>query len=96
MLRDTIREMPGFPPRLALELEHLVLSHHGAREMGSPVEPMTLEADLLHWADQSSAKGNDFSEAVRDPDLFPADEEFSVRKSWRLDRRVWRRPAAWT
>jgi 3'-5' exoribonuclease len=55
MLRDTIREMPGFPPRLALELEHLVLSHHGAREMGSPVEPMTLES-LLSTADDLDAK----------------------------------------
>jgi 3'-5' exoribonuclease len=56
MLRDTIRELPDFPPRLALELEHLVLSHHGAREMGSPVEPMTIEALLLSTADDLDAK----------------------------------------
>lgn len=56
MLRDAIRDIPGFPARLALELEHLVLSHHGARAMGSPVEPMTLEALLLSTADDLDAK----------------------------------------
>jgi len=56
MLRDAIRDTPDFPARLALELEHLVLSHHGAREMGSPVEPMTLEALLLSTADELDAR----------------------------------------
>ena len=56
MLRDAIRDLPDFPPRLALELEHLVLSHHGAREMGSPVAPMTLEALLLSAADDLDAR----------------------------------------
>jgi hypothetical protein len=56
---------------------------------------MTLEAELLHWADQMSANGNNFIEAIDDVDLFPGEEEFSVRKSWRLDRRVWRRTHGW-
>ena len=98
MLERRLRTLPEGTLTAAqeIELHHFILSHHGRMEFGAAVEPMTLEADLLHWADQSSAKGNDFSEAVRDSDLFPADEEFSVRKSWRLDRRVWRRPAVWT
>ena len=98
MLERRLRALPEGALTMAqeLELQHFILSHHGRMEFGAAVEPMTLEADLLHWADQSSAKGNDFNEAVRDPDLFPADEEFSVRKSWRLDRKVWRRPASWT
>jgi hypothetical protein len=56
---------------------------------------MTLEAELLHHADQASAKGNDFNEATGDPDLFSGDEAFSVRESWRLKRRVWRRTHRW-
>lgn len=56
MLRDAIREMPGFPPDLQIELEHLILSHHGARELGSPVEPMTIEAFILAAADDIDAK----------------------------------------
>ena len=57
---------------------------------------MTLEAEILHFADQSSAKGNDFAEAVQDTELFPdAEMEFSARRSWRLERRVWRRTHTW-
>jgi 3'-5' exoribonuclease len=78
-----------------LELHHFIQSHHGIPEFGAAVRPMTLEAELLHYADQSSAKGNDFTEAVSDRDLFPADESFSVRTSWRLERRVWRRRHEW-
>ena len=47
---------PGLPPDLAVELEHLILSHHGARELGSPVEPMTIEAFILAAADDLDAK----------------------------------------
>jgi 3'-5' exoribonuclease len=56
MLRDAVRNRPGFPPALAMELEHMVLSHHGARELGSPVEPMTIEAFILAAVDDLDAK----------------------------------------
>lgn len=36
---------------------HCILAHHGRREWGSPVEPQTLEAFILHSADMMSAKG---------------------------------------
>ena len=55
MVRDVIREMPGFPDDLRVEIEHLILSHHGSRELGSPVEPMTVEAFLLAKADDLDA-----------------------------------------
>jgi 3'-5' exoribonuclease len=80
-----------------LELHHFIQSHHGIPEYGAAVRPMTLEAELLHYADQSSAKGNDFAEAVVDRELFPTGEEaFAVRNSWRLERRVWKRDHSWT
>jgi 3'-5' exoribonuclease len=79
-----------------LELHHFIQSHHGILEFGAAVRPMTLEAELLHYADQTSAKGNDFAEAVVDSELFPAEElEFSAKRSWRLERRVWRRKHRW-
>jgi 3'-5' exoribonuclease len=56
MLRDAVREIPGFPEPLAVELEHLVLSHHGSKELGSPVKPMTPEALVLAAADDLDAK----------------------------------------
>ena len=55
MVREAIREIPGFPDALRIEIEHLILSHHGARELGSPVEPMTVEAFLLAKADDLDA-----------------------------------------
>ena len=56
MLRDALREHPDVPREMALELEHLILSHHGAKELGSPVTPMTPEAFILAAADDLDAK----------------------------------------
>lgn len=55
ILQEALRELPAVPPALALELEHLILSHHGAKELGSPVEPMTIEAFILSAADDLDA-----------------------------------------
>lgn len=75
-----------------LDLQHMILSHHGALEFGSPVQPMTAEAEILHWADEASAKANDMLECLDDPDHFPGEKEFSDRRPWRVGRRIWRRP----
>jgi 3'-5' exoribonuclease len=77
------------------ELQHMILSHHGSLEFGSPVQPMTTEAELLHWADEASAKADSFGEALQESDLFAAGDEVSTRKAWQLDRRIWRRPFQW-
>ncbi|MEO6223623.1 MAG: HD domain-containing protein, partial [Vicinamibacterales bacterium] len=51
MVRETARQIPGFPHDLQLQIEHLVLSHHGEKALGSPVEPMTVEAFILASTD---------------------------------------------
>lgn len=56
MLKALLQGLPGFPPELALEIEHLILSHHGSKELGSPVKPMTAEALVLAAADDLDAK----------------------------------------
>ena len=56
MLECAIRETPDFPGELALRLKHLILSHHGNLEHGSPVVPMTVEAMLLHYLDNLDAQ----------------------------------------
>ena len=76
-----------------VELQHLILSHHGSLEFGSPVQPASAEAELLHWADETSAKGDAMNEALEDADLFPEGGAVSSKRSWQLDRKVWRRPA---
>lgn len=58
--RDLVRErtaaIDGFPEELRLQLEHLVLSHQGRFEFGSPVQPMTPEAIALHAIDDLDSK----------------------------------------
>lgn len=56
MLREKIAELPGFPERLRVLVEHMVLSHHGRYEFGSPKLPMTPEAVLLSALDDLEAK----------------------------------------
>ncbi len=51
-----IAEIDGFPPQLRILVEHLVLSHHGKYEFGSPKLPMIPEAVLLHYVDDMDAK----------------------------------------
>ncbi len=68
MLRDAIREDPAFPPDLAVALEHIVLSHHGLRENGSPVLPQTLEALIFAAVDDLDAKVFQFRKHVADDD----------------------------
>ena len=75
-----------------LELQHLILSHHGSLEFGSPVQPATPEAEILHWADETSAKVDAMNTALEDAELFPEGAALSVKKAWQLDRRLWRRP----
>jgi 3'-5' exoribonuclease len=71
--RRLAAEIP--PPCTELEREillHLILSHHGRLEFGSPVLPMTLEAEVIHWADNASAKTGSISEALANPGNFPS------------------------
>ncbi len=56
LVREVAMSIPNFPPELLTQVEHLVLSHHGSRELGSPVEPMTAEAFILSMADDLDAK----------------------------------------
>lgn len=56
MVEDAIREVPGFPPTVRDLLLHMILSHHGSLEYGSPKVPVFLEAMLLHQLDTMDAK----------------------------------------
>ena len=51
-----IAAIPGFPPELATLVEHLILSHHGSLEFGSPSLPQTREAIALHFLDDMDSK----------------------------------------
>ncbi len=56
ILADKFRELPNFPPELRNLIEHLVLSHHGKYEFGSPRLPVFAEALVLHYLDDLDSK----------------------------------------
>jgi 3'-5' exoribonuclease len=66
MVREAAQAIPDFPETLRTQIEHLVLSHHGSYEFGSPVEPMTVEAFILSAADELDAKINQVRQAISD------------------------------
>jgi len=65
MIRDwEVANSDVFPNDLAIQLKHLIVSHHGEYEYGSPKLPMTLEAVMLHFLDNMDAKLFQFSQAM--------------------------------
>jgi 3'-5' exoribonuclease len=56
MVADKLRGLPDFPPRLRSLVEHMILSHHGHLEFGSPKLPQFPEALLLHYLDDMDSK----------------------------------------
>jgi 3'-5' exoribonuclease len=56
MLHEKIGAVPGFPENLKILLEHLIISHHGEYEFGSPKLPMFPEALMLHYLDDLDSK----------------------------------------
>jgi 3'-5' exoribonuclease len=71
MLNEKVRRVPDltgepFPAELLLRLKHMILSHHGTYEFGSPRLPMTPEAIALHYLDNLDAKIHSFTRDIRE------------------------------
>ena len=64
LIRDTAAKIEGFPQKLVMLLMHCILSHHGELEYGSPKVPETIEAFILHCADNMYAKTKMFEEML--------------------------------
>ena len=56
MITEKIQEIENFPADLAMLLKHIMLSHHGEYEYGSPKRPKTLEAMIVHTADNTDSR----------------------------------------
>ncbi len=65
MVGERIRKIPGFPVKLANELKHCILAHHGELEYGSPKKPALLEAVALNFADNTDAHLETMIEALQ-------------------------------
>jgi 3'-5' exoribonuclease len=69
MIEERLRRLPDFPRPLATLLKHLLLSHHGQYEYGSPKRPKTLEAVILNFIDDLDSKINGVRTHIeREPD----------------------------
>lgn len=64
LLRHAIEKIENFPVEYANELSHMILSHHGDPEMGSPVMPLTIEAAILHHVDYMESQVNAFTHVI--------------------------------
>jgi 3'-5' exoribonuclease len=87
MVREAINGIPGFPDELRGQIEHLIASHHGVREHGSPVEPKTVEAFILASIDELDARLNQVRKAIAED---PGEEEFTAWNK-RLGRVLFKR-----
>lgn len=58
LVEERIRQIEGFPRELSMLLKHMLLSHHGQYEYGSPKRPKTIEATILNYLDDMDSKIN--------------------------------------
>jgi 3'-5' exoribonuclease len=79
-VRRRIEDIPGFDPGLAQAVLHIILSHHGSLEYGSPVLPATREAVLVHMIDNLGGRLGSFDRIERE---LPEGESWS-----RFDRAI--------
>ncbi|MCK6438965.1 MAG: hypothetical protein L6Q71_02045 [Planctomycetes bacterium] len=89
---DTMaRAIEGFPPERLVQLKHIILSHHGIAEYGSPKPPMFAEALLVHTVEMLDAKMNAF---YREKELPPENSDVTgaVRYSKLLRTQVYTPP----
>jgi 3'-5' exoribonuclease len=95
MVEKTIDSLPDFPPRLKTLVLHMILSHHGKLEFGSPKLPMIPEALMLNFLDDIDAKmqtlASEFQKAVRQGKA--ADE--MTDRIWALDQRTMLNSRSW-
>lgn len=82
MVEDKLNSLKDFPAELALRLKHLILSHHGEFEFGSPKRPKFLEAFALHLIDDLDAKINGLTMLLK---------EDSQEGSWTVFNKLFQR-----
>lgn len=75
LLRKEAERIPDFPPRLLMLLEHLILSHQGQLEWGSPRRPKMPEALVLHYIDDLDAKLNRLFQVLSED---PGESDFTA------------------
>lgn len=83
MIHERVCRIPDFPQDLAMQLKHLILSHHGQYEYGSPKRPKTIEATILNYLDDLDSKINGIRTHIR--------KEGEMQGSWTAYHRLYDR-----
>lgn len=83
MIHERVCQIADFPPELAMQLKHLILSHHGQYEYGSPKRPKTVEATILNYLDDLDSKINGIRTHIR--------KEGEMQGSWTAYHRLYNR-----
>lgn len=79
----TVAKLPNFPKRTELLVKHLIASHHGSLEFGSPKVPVTLEAILVHYLDDMDSKLQAMKGHI--------DKEWDTKSKWTTYHRLFDR-----
>lgn len=66
VVHEAVNGISGFPDTLRAELEHIIVSHHGSQDRGSPVVPKTIEAFIVAAVDELDTRINQINRAVAD------------------------------
>ncbi len=81
-----IAEDQNLPQEKSELIQHLILSHHGSTEMGSPVSPKCAEAEALHLIDMMDSRMEIYAEEYEDLET----GEFSQKANWALSHRIYK------
>ena len=87
MVEDAARELEGFPEEKKILLQHMILSHHGKYEYGSPVLPAIPEAFALHHIDNLDAKTVAACRIINEDES----ENSWTERSWMLDTTLYKK-----
>jgi 3'-5' exoribonuclease len=68
MIEEKLKNIKNFPEEQALLIKHMIVSHHGTRDFGSPEPPKTIEAVLLNYIDEIDSKVNGIREFIAKED----------------------------
>lgn len=88
-IREKASRIEGFPRELEMRITHLIAAHHGKHEYGSPKEPATLEAVVVHALDELDTRVNSFEQlfAAAPPEARWTDRKNMYGRSLLIPRR---------
>ena len=89
LVKEAADKIEGFDAVVSLALQHAILSHHGEKQYGSPKEPMSIEAMILHRADDLDAKVGILSEAIKESDR-SGDKGLFTKRHFLLDHALFK------